>query len=311
MNFFDLHCDTIGECANRNLPLRENALHISLEKGAYLNSWIQVFAIWMPDEKRGKEAANYFDRVYDYYLKELSKNEDVILPCFTSDDIIKAENENKAASILAVEGGSVLCGDIDRISLLKDRGVKILTLTWNGANELGSGCMESEDKGLTSFGKSAVKELCSAGIVPDVSHLSEKGFYDTAQEVDFPFIASHSDCNRVHRHKRNLTDEQIDEIIRRKGLIGVNFYKNFLSDNPESGFDGVLRHLYHILERGGENVAAMGSDFDGCEIADELAGIEKIPYLWDYLNKNGIPEDTLNSCFYGNARNFFFNVLHR
>lgn len=311
MNFFDLHCDTIGECANKNLPLKENTLHISLEKGTYLNSWIQVFAIWMPDEKRGRDAADYFDRVYDYYLKELSKNEDIILPCFTSDDILKAENENKAASILAVEGGSVLCGDIDRISLLKDRGVKILTLTWNDANELGSGCMEKDDKGLTSFGKSAVKELCSAGIVPDVSHLSEKGFYDTAQEVDFPFIASHSDCNRVHRHKRNLTDEQIDEIIRRKGLIGVNFYKNFLSDNPESGFDGVLRHLYHILEHGGEYVAAMGSDFDGCEIAKELAGIEKISDLWDYLNKNGIPEDTLNSCFYGNARNFFFNVLHR
>ena len=311
MNFFDLHCDTIGECANRNLPLRANTLHISLEKGAYLDSWIQVFAIWMPDEKRGRDAADYFDRVYDYYLKELGKNEDIILPCFTSDDILKAENENITASILAVEGGSVLWRDIDRISLLKDRGVKILTLTWNGANELGGGCMEKEDKGLTSFGKSAVKELCSAGIVPDVSHLSEKGFYDTAQEVDFPFIASHSDCNRVHRHKRNLTDEQIDEIIRRKGLIGVNFYKNFLSDNPESGFDGVLHHLYHILERGGENVAAMGSDFDGCEIAEELAGIEKIPDLWDYLNKNGIPEDTLNSCFYGNARNFFFNVLHR
>lgn len=311
MNFFDLHCDTIGECANKNLPLRENELHISLEKGVYLDNWVQVFAIWMPDEKRGKEAADYFDRVYGYYLEQLSKNEDIILSCFTSNDIMKAENEKKTASILAVEGGSVLCGDIDRIELLKKQGVKILTLTWNGENELGSGCMAKEDKGLTAFGKNAVKELCNVGIVPDVSHLSEKGFYDTAQEVDFPFIASHSDCGKVYGHRRNLTNEQIDEIIRRKGLIGVNFYKNFLSDNPKRGFDGVLRHLYHILERGGENVAAMGSDFDGCEIADELAGIEKIPNLWDYLNKNGIPEDTLNSCFYGNARNFFFNVLHR
>ena len=310
MNFFDLHCDTIGECANRNLPLRENELHISLEKGECLEKWVQVFAIWMPDEKRGKVAADYFDKVYDYYLRETEKNADVLLPCISADDLAKAERENKAASILAVEGGSVLCGDIDRISLLKERGVKILTLTWNGENELGSGCMDKEDKGLTFFGKNAVRELSSAGIVPDVSHLSEKGFYDTAQEIDFPFIASHSDCGRVYPHKRNLTDEQIDEIIRRNGLIGVNFYKSFLSDDNEKAFDGVLRHLYHILERGGEKTAAMGSDFDGCEIADELAGIDKIPALWEYLNKNGIPCDTLNSCFYGNARNFFFNVLH-
>ena len=79
MNFFDLHCDTIGECANRNLPLRENALHISLEKGSYFDSWIQVFAIWMPDEKRGSEAADYFDRVYDYYLKELETNDSLLI----------------------------------------------------------------------------------------------------------------------------------------------------------------------------------------------------------------------------------------
>lgn len=311
MNFFDLHCDTIGECANRNLPLRENDLHISLEKGSYLDKWVQVFAVWMPDEKRGEEAADYFDRVYDYYLRELEKNNDILMQCLDSDDIAEAEEENKTATILAVEGGSVLCGDIDRISLLKERGVKILTLTWNGENELGSGCMAKDDKGLTPLGKRTVRELCSAGIVPDVSHLSEMGFYDTAQETEFPFIASHSDCDKVYRHKRNLIDEQIDEIIRRKGLIGVNFYKSFLSASPDKAFDGVLSHLYHILERGGEDTAAMGSDFDGCEIAGELAGIDKIPDLWEYLNKNGIPEDTLHSCFYGNARNFFFNVLHR
>lgn len=309
MNFFDLHCDTIGECSIKNLPLRENNMHISLEKGAYLDKWAQVFAIWMPDEHRGKDAADYFDKVFARYEEELDKNSDMILPCTSVNDLERAEKEHKTASILGVEGGSVLCGDINRIAYIKEKGVKVLTLTWNDANEIGDGCFSENKGGLTPFGKKAVAELVSAGIVPDVSHLSRKGFYDVCEATDSAFIASHSNSDKVYSHPRNLIDEQIDELIRRKGLIGINFYNKFLSDNLEAGFEGVLRHVYRILERGGEKTLAMGSDFDGCDIATELAGIDKIPALWQYLNKNGIPETTLQDCFYENARKFFVNVL--
>ena len=209
MKFFDLHSDTITECFVQNKSLRKNDLDISLEKGKYLDEWIQVFAIWMPDEIRGKDAEEYYGKVYSRYREEIKNTENV-------------------KPILAVEGASVLNGKIENIEKLYRDGVKIITLTWNTDNELASGCFSENDRGLTAFGKEAVTEMVKRKIIPDVSHLSEKSFYDLCEITDFPFIASHSDSYAINPHVRNLKDEQIKIIIQRKGLVGLNFYNKFL-----------------------------------------------------------------------------------
>ena len=283
MKFFDLHCDTITECYNQNKSLTNNDLDISLDRGKILEKWTQVFAIWLPDTIRGNEAETYYEKVLAKYKEEI-KN---------------AENVNP---VLAVEGGAVLNGKLENIEKLHNDGVKILTLTWNGENEIASGCFAEEDKGLTSFGKEAVKELTKRNIIPDVSHLAEKSFYDLCEETDFPFVASHSDAFSLNPHVRNLKDEQIKVIVERKGLIGLNFYNKFLGEG--NAIEMLIKHAEHILNLGGEDVLCMGSDFDGCSIDEELKGIEKMENLYSVFNKH-FGEQLTDKIFYENAERFF------
>lgn len=281
MKFFDLHCDTITECYLKNKKLKTNDLDISLDKAKCIDEWNQVFAIWMPDEYRGKEAEDYYEKVYAKFREECKA--------------VKG-------AILAVEGGSALGGKLENVEKLARDGVKIITLTWNKENELASGCFSEKDEGLTAFGKEAVKKMVNFGITPDVSHLGEKGFYDLCETIDSPFIASHSDVYSLNPHPRNLKDEQIKIIIERKGLIGLNFYNKFLGDG--NSVQKLLAHAEHILLLGGEDVLCLGSDFDGCTINEEIKGIDKMPSLYDAFSSR-FGKTLADKIFFENANNYF------
>lgn len=281
MKFFDLHCDTITECYLKNKSLKTNDLDISLEKADCFEKWNQVFAIWMPDEYRGEEAVCYYEKVYDKFKEECADVE---------------------GAILAVEGGSALGGKLENVEKLYRDGVKIITLTWNKENELASGCFSEKDEGLTDFGKEAVKEMVKHGIVPDVSHLGEKGFYDLCETTDFPFIASHSDVYELNPHPRNLKDEQIKAIIERKGLIGLNFYNKFLGEG--NSVQRLLDNAKHIILLGGEDVVCLGSDFDGCTINEEIKGIDKMPSLYDAFYSY-FGRSLADRIFFENADGYF------
>lgn len=140
MRLFDLHCDTIGECWKQKKDLFENNLHLSLQRGSAYAPWRQVFAVFIPDSCRGEAAWNYFQGIYDDFLHQLETHKDAVSFCRTSDELARAEREGKCAAILSVEGGAVLGGRLDRIQKLHAMGVRLITLTWNGANELGCGC---------------------------------------------------------------------------------------------------------------------------------------------------------------------------
>ncbi len=285
MKLFDLHSDTITECFRQNKSLVRSDLDISLEKGKFLKKWTQVFAIWLPDDIRGTDAEEYYEKVHKKY-KEETKNVKGITP------------------VLAVEGGAVLGGKIENVEKLHRDGVKIITLTWNKDNELASGCFSEEDKGLTPFGKEAVREMIERKIIPDVSHLGEKSFYDLCEFTDFPFIASHSDCYEINPHVRNLKNEQIKIIIERKGLIGLNFYNKFLGEG--NSLDMLTKHAEHILSLGGEDVLSLGSDFDGCSINEELKGVDKTANLYRHLEKC-FGEKITDKIFYENANSYLLN----
>lgn len=319
MKLFDLHCDTAGECCNREIPLYDNNLHISLCKGNILDKWCQVFAIWIPDELRGKAAYDYFIKVLENHKNEIKRNSDRIKLCQRFSDIDDAVNNGKCAAITAVEGGSPFAEN-DAIFIAKEQGVKLITLTWNAENELGYGCQSGSDSGLKECGKKLLRNMRELNIAADVSHLNRAGFYD-AVSSGARVIASHSDCENVLQKtrkdsedklfscRRSLNNEQIKLLIETDGLIGINFCKSFLGDEGDDGFDAVYRHISHILNLGGENVLAIGSDFDGCEINPELAGIDKIPGLYAFLNGKGMDSPLLDKIFYDNAMNFFKNVL--
>ena len=149
------------------------------------------------------------------------------------------------------------------------------------------------------------------GIIIDVSHLSDKGFSDVCAVSKKPFIATHSNARKICSHKRNLLDEQIVEIIKRKGLIGLNFYHTFLNNSPKSACaDDILRHAEHILSLGGENSLAIGTDFDGAEIISEFDNDNKLLGLEKLFLDNGFSKKLTQKIVYTNANNFF-NTYHK
>ena len=302
MRLFDLHCDTITELEKKNENLAKNDGQISLDRAGYLTEYVQDFAIFIPDEYRGKSATDYFDRVYSYYKKQLSAN---------GISEYSERKDTKVKSVLSVEGGAGMGGTIEGLHHLADCGVKLITITWNGRNELASGCFDEEDIGLTAFGRDAIREMEKLRIAADVSHLSRKGFYDLADFAEKPFMASHSCVDMVDNFKarhRNLTEDQIKIISEHGGVIGINLWEKLLG-NEDNSFDAVLRHMSRMIEIGGEDIVAMGTDFDGCDINPDLAGIEKMQGLYDYLNIHGFDEKLLDKIFFANADRFFANLL--
>lgn len=308
IRLFDLHCDTITECTLQDQSLRENRLHLSLCRGRAYVPWMQCFAVWIPDEKRGTQAAVYFDRVADRFYEECTRNADWMLPCRGPEDLKRAKQQGKCGALLTVEGGAVLAGEIGRVKYLSDKGVKMLTLTWNGPCELGDGAMVEHPRGLTAFGKLAVPELERYGIVLDLSHASDPLFDDVARLVKRPFVASHSNSRAVCDHPRNLTDQQFLTIRERGGLVGLNFYPPFLSSSPKAGLDDILRHAEHFLALGGEDTLALGSDFDGAQMPQSIAGIQSMGRIWEHFVKFGYPQALLEKIFFKNAWKFFVSL---
>ncbi len=306
MKLFDLHCDTIGECYKNKLPLRHSGLDVSLEKAKEIENYTQVFAIWIPDELRGKSATDYFNNVCNYYHKELEINKDLIV---SFNDAKKDDKRVKA--ILAIEGGAALAGDIENLYKAYEKGVRILTLTWNAENEIASGAF-CENGGLTDFGKTVIKKMEKLKMVIDVSHLNRESFFDVAENTTLPFIASHSNPDIVETNagrKRNLTDEQIEVIKERNGLIGLNFYKEFLDVDNKTGVDALKIHLDYLLNKGCGNIIALGSDFDGCAITDGINGLESMNEVYDALLKDGYSKNLIDDLFYNNSERFFRNMM--
>lgn len=304
MRLFDLHCDTITELCREKGSLRHNDGDISLDRAGYLTQHVQDYAVFIPDEYRGQAAVDYFDKVYAYYRSQLAENPDM--------SEYGDGRDTKFQAVLSVEGGAGMGGTIEGLHHLADCGVRLITLTWNGRNELASGCFDEEDIGLTDFGKIAVAEMEKLHIVPDVSHLSKKGFYDLADTAQKPFLASHSCCDIVDNFKarhRNLTDDQIKIIAQHGGIIGVNLWKMLLGNGDDNSFDAVLRHMSHMIELGGEGLVAMGTDFDGCDIHPDMNGIQYLPGLYDYLGRHGFSEKLLDDIFFANADRFFRRLL--
>ena len=165
MRYFDLHCDTLVACLDQNKSLIDNDLHVSVKKGDRFAPYVQCAAVWLPDSVRGAAALQYFDRHAAYFRKMAETGAFTVLE--TGEDLEKLGNKQGTAFILTVEGGSAVAGDLKNIHHLRENGVRVMTLTWNGSNEIGSGVMSGDKFGLTPFGKLAVKEMEKEGIVID------------------------------------------------------------------------------------------------------------------------------------------------
>lgn len=304
MKLFDLHCDTLYRAVDENGSIIDNNYHLSVLKGNKYDNWAQCFAVWIPDEYRNESALAFFRKAKEKFENEINKYSNIIEQCRNANDIKSAIEQKKCAAILTVEGGAVLGGNIENLEYLKDCGVKMMTLTWNGQCEIGGGSLAAEPNGITEFGKNVIKSMEKLSIAIDISHASDNLFYDVVNFSSGPLVASHSNSRSVCKHRRNLTDEQFKIIKSRNGIVGLNFSRDFLKENDASAYD-ILRHADYFLSMGGEKTLCIGTDFDGTDMPNGISGIESMQSLYELFLKHNYKESLIDDIFFNNAFEFF------
>lgn len=291
MKIIDMHCDTLLECfRNPDYSLLENAGHISIDKLLKGNSLAQFFAIFIsPKEKALMNPYDIFNKIYETYINQLELNSNYIKPAFCTQDILSNSKEGKISSILSIEDGVILEDKIERVEEIFKKGVRLLTLTWNFENTIGypsSDDISEHQRGLKPFGIDVVSEMNRLGMIIDVSHLSEGGFYDVAIHSKKPFVASHSCARALCNHRRNLTDNQLKTLGNQGGLVGVNFYSAFLKDNSEyATINQIVEHVRYMVDKAGIDCVGLGSDFDGIDCELEVKDYASYPKILEALSK--------------------------
>ena len=327
MRIFDLHCDTVDALALRDVSatfsdqlgnattgdLADNSLHLAGNRmRAVSDGWAQCYAVWVPDDLTGTGLSplGFYDRCQHYFAGQMEAHPDVFAQARHAGDVEQALSAGKVAALLTVENATPVTS-LDVLDRMAADGVRMITLTWNGANQIAGGAQEPG--GLTSFGKQVVRRMGELGITVDVSHLSDQGLADVLVATDAPLVASHSNARAMCNHPRNLTDSQFRAIAERGGLVGINYYRAFIREMSEEGaasptrevtFDELSAHIEHFLDLGGEKVLALGSDFDGSEVPAWLDGCEQVPSLIDRLASR-FGADIAHGIAYDNAASFF------
>lgn len=306
MKYFDLHCDTIYECLAKGCNMDNPAFHITTDKVKSYSTYIQCFAICVPEEIRGDAATQMFISSYNKLIEQCNKYNFKLIKNYS--DILEVVKNGGKGAIFTVENASVLAGKIENIELFKKFGVKFVTLTWNGRNELGAGAKVTHSNGITSFGINVIKELERNNIIVDVSHSSDRLFNDVMIYSTKPVAATHSNSRTITNNKRNLTDSQFISIAKKGGIVGLNFFREFLNNEPDKAnkYD-ILRHTEHFLSLGGENSVAIGADFDGCRLPDDIGGINDIEEIYNLFLRENYKESLVNKIFFENAIKFCEN----
>ena len=312
MRWIDGHCDVLWrmwEDPTKDFYQEDGRLDVTYTSLIQAKVRLQVFAIFVPPFiQRGQRCREAFKQVDLFYRRIIRDGEKMVL--LTSINELDQLSPKQCAALLSLEGAEALEGDLTLLHIFYRLGVRQLGLTWNVANEAADGILEERGGGLTQFGRKLLAEMERLQMIVDVSHLSEKAFWETIERVDLPVIASHSNCRAVCSHKRNLTDEQIQAIIKREGLIGINFVPYFVKEQAPTIAD-LFRHLDHIVSMGGEEVIFFGSDFDG-----ELKKIPSLEHMGKLNNfkkelVKRYSEHTVQKWGFENAYRFYSKHLNR
>lgn len=297
---FDCHCDTIVAADYSGCGLRSNALHLDLMRLSRYSPCAQVFAICTAMQTGSQEKA---DGMIKKLRRELSSSSDLVTLCLTAEDLDSATVAGKIAAFISLEGA-------EQISSLKaayESGVRIIHPTWNFDNEY-CGAAISSGNGLSGKGRAFVAEAQKLGILLDMSHISERGFFDVMELTSKPVIAGHSDSAAVCPNPRNLTDRQFKALIECGGGAGINFYPKFLGKNGDIA--AIIEHIEHFLSLGGEKSVFLGCDLDGIEYTPKgISGVQDMELLYEALLRLNYTEDLVRDIFFNNLYDIIGRVL--
>ena len=278
----DTHCDTLY----RRVRYPDEAPDVTMERPNDGGISLQTLALFVGGDPRPETVR----RLFDGMLAEFERLKDAgWVQAFDPRD---AEG-GRVKVMLSIEGCEIFGTSLEAIAEWRDRGVRMAAITWNHLNALGTPAKINATDGLTPFGRQAVREMARIGMVPDTSHLNERGFYDILEMGIVP-LASHSCCRALCGHARNLTDDQLKALFQAGGYVGLNFYPWFLSNDGRCTLDTLADHMLHMLELGGEGMVGLGSDFDGIEV--KVPGLEHpghLPALFETFERRGITGEIL------------------
>ena len=280
----DAHCDTLFSMALNHKSLYDCT--VTPERMAAGNVGLQTFAMFAGS--KGTAGTPYEDG-----KAMLAASYE--LPIDVLRGALPQLPPDKPTGIISCEGGEMLVGSLDKLAEFDDETrLRMIALTWNFENEIGHPGKDGSDAPLKPFGHELLKEMDRRGILADVSHLNDAGFWDVCERAALPPIASHSNCRWLCGHSRNLTKDMVKAIIDRRGFIGINFFSAFLNDGDVATLDDVLRHIDAICELGGEDVIGFGSDFDGISRWPEgLGNPADFPALLELLAGHGYTQAQL------------------
>ena len=318
--YIDLHCDTLSEAWHRGAEdiFDLGGAMADVSKIVRGGCKLQLYAIFMPPPEAVRDPAfgypgddAYIEALHAIFTRTVWNHGDVFAAAGSMRDADRNAAEGKTSGMLSLEDGRAAAGSFEKIRAFHDMGIRVMGLTWNQANCFGhpnSTDPEEMRKGLTDFGKEAVSCMEEMGMLIDVSHLSDGGFWDVAQLSRKPFIASHSNCRALNPHPRSLTDDMIRTLADHGGVMGLNFYGAFLARDTEqrqSTVELLARQLRRRIDVGGLECAAIGTDFDGIDGELEIASADRMPAFFDALEQRGFTPREMEYICRRNAERVF------
>lgn len=319
MKVVDMHCDTINELwkaekEGKKLSLLDNSLHIDLKKMQQGDYLLQNFAMFVLLGREEDPLVNVLEMI-DVYERAMAENSALIAPVYRYADIEENARQGKMSALLTIEEGATVKGNIYVLRNLYRLGVRMLTLTWNFENEIGYPNNTDQmlpppgSRGLKKQGIEIVREMNDLGMIVDVSHLGDEGFWDVVKYSTKPFVASHSNARALCGHKRNLTDDMIRALADKGGVTGINFLGEFLSESGRSTAEDMVRHMKHIVNVGGISCLGLGTDFDGIDGELEISGADKMQLLAEEMERQGFRQAEIEAVFHKNVLNLYREVL--
>lgn len=300
IKIFDAHCDVLYKMyLNPTLQFYDDKqLQVTFRSLKNVGVKVQAFAIYIPTSVHQNEQFEAALTMVELFYKKIIEPFPDMKLIRTQTDI-NCLKEHEIGALLTLEGCDCIGQDLIKLKTLLRLGVSSVGLTWNKANAVADGVLEERGAGLSSFGKQVVSLLNEEKISCDVSHLSEKAFWDVIETAQYPY-ASHSNCFSVTPNQRNLTDQQIKALIEKNSVIGITFVPSFLTNHQHAYISDIIRHIDHICSLGGENHIGFGSDFDGVDEA--VIGLHSMNQYGQLMTelKNNYSNIFINQLLYEN-----------
>lgn len=312
MFVIDGHCDTLSKALDESKSIYKNDLQFSLSNSDKRGGGIQVMSSFVDTKYLNSENGgfNRCDEILNYlYDKLIDYKERLIL---NKDDLFNGLKEYQTKILLSIENGAAISGKLENVQYFYNRGVRMMSITWNDENELGCGASTKNDFGLTYMGKKYVKLLNEFRIIADVSHLSEKSFWDVISLGVENVVASHSNVYELCRSSRNLKDSQIKAVAKNGGVIGVCFYSDFLRESGKANVIDVVNHIKYIKDLVGIDSVGLGSDFDGMSVkktANKVENIIAVNNIIKILRIQGFSEDEIEKIMWKNWYKVLKNAI--